>query len=73
MYSYSCLSCYIFHRLLMVLFSLQMIVYMITNIISFFSAIGLAIFVGLFYNLWKVPMKAYENGKLSRNFEDTLI
>jgi len=36
-----------------------MVVFMITNILSFFSAIGLAIFVGLFYNLWKVPMKAY--------------
>ncbi len=37
-----------------------MMAFMISNIISFFCGIALAIFVGLFYNLWKVPMTAYE-------------
>eukprot|EP00794_Sanderia_malayensis_P019480 gene19480-21404_t len=36
-----------------------MVVFLIFNVISFFSGIALAIFVGLFYNLWKVPMNAY--------------
>ena len=40
-------------------FLFQMIAFLIANLISFFGGIGLAIFVGLFYNLWKIPMKAY--------------
>ena len=40
-------------------FCFQMIAFLIANLISFFGGIGLAIFVGLFYNLWKIPMKAY--------------
>eukprot|EP00112_Aurelia_sp_Birch-Aquarium-sp1_P006944 Seg1758.4 transcript_id=Seg1758.4/GoldUCD/mRNA.D3Y31 product="hypothetical protein" protein_id=Seg1758.4/GoldUCD/D3Y31 len=39
--------------------SWAMIAFLIANLISFFGGIGLAIFVGLFYNLWKIPMKAY--------------